>query len=65
MTLGNINKQITEIENSIKDINLCQGTASTYTRITGYYRSTENFNNGKRQEYLERLEYRVDEEKAM
>lgn len=52
-----INKKIEEIELKMNDRELCMGTASTYSRITGYWRPIENWNAGKRQEYIERLEY--------
>jgi hypothetical protein len=52
-----IEEQIKEIEEKMNDENLCFGTASTWTRCTGYYRSVELFNFGKRQEYFERIEY--------
>jgi len=58
--IENINKQIEEIELKIIDKDLCNGTASIYTRITGYFRMVEAFNNGKKQEYIERLEYLMD-----
>ena len=58
MILKQIENEIKEIENKLNDPDLCKGTASTYTRITGYFRSIENFNIGKRQEYIERVAYR-------
>jgi len=58
MNLKQIEQEIAKIENKLNDPDLCRGTASTYTRITGYFRSIENFNLGKKQEYIERLEYR-------
>ena len=30
-----------------------------YTRVTGYYRAVENFNEGKITEYEDRTEYKV------
>ena len=58
MNLKQIEQEIAKIENKLNDPDLCEGTASTYTRITGYFRAIENFNIGKRQEYIERVEYR-------
>jgi hypothetical protein len=52
-----INEQISELEKKINDPDLCFGTASVWTRCTGYYRAVENFNWGKRREYADRLEY--------
>jgi hypothetical protein len=55
--MNNIDKQIAEIEAKINDPELCFGTASTMTRVTGYWRPVENFCYGKRQEYADRIEY--------
>jgi hypothetical protein len=55
--MKNIDEQIQQIEKSILDPDLCFGTASTYSRITGYFRPVENWCTGKKQEYLERNEY--------
>ena len=46
-----------EIEARIKDPKLCEGTATVYARITGYYRSVSNWNRGKAQEFKEREAY--------
>jgi anaerobic ribonucleoside-triphosphate reductase len=46
-----------DIENKLNDPKLCEGTASVYARITGYYRSVANWNKGKSEEYKERKEY--------
>ncbi len=37
----------------------CGGSAEVYSRITGYYRPVQNWNDGKSQEYKERKEYDV------
>ena len=37
----------------------CGKKTEVYSRITGYYRPVQNWNNGKAQEYSERLEYNV------
>ncbi|MDR2425920.1 MAG: anaerobic ribonucleoside-triphosphate reductase [Endomicrobium sp.] len=52
-----IDKQIKEIEEKMSDPDLCFGTASTWSRCTGYYRAVENWNYGKRREYADRTEY--------
>jgi len=59
MTLELIELAIRNIENKLNDPDLCKGTASTYSRVTGYYRATENWCNGKQAEYKQRLGYRV------
>ena len=38
----------------------CGETAEVYSRITGYYRPVQNWNEGKTQEYKERREYVID-----
>ena len=38
----------------------CGKTAEVYSRITGYYRPVQNWNDGKSQEYRERREYDVE-----
>ena len=38
----------------------CGETAEVYSRITGYYRPVQNWNEGKTQEYKERLEYNIE-----
>ncbi len=37
----------------------CGKRAEVYSRITGYYRPVQNWNDGKSQEYKERLEYDI------
>ncbi len=37
----------------------CGDTTEVYSRITGYYRPVQNFNDGKAQEYKDRLEYNL------
>ena len=38
----------------------CGENAEVYSRITGYYRPVQNWNNGKTQEYKDRKEYNVE-----
>ena len=40
---------------------ICGKNTEVYSRITGYYRPVQNWNNGKAQEYSERLEYNAVE----
>ncbi len=51
-------EEIAAIDSAVSDPKLCQGTAETYSRITGYYRNVSNFNEGKQTEYSERTEYK-------
>jgi ribonucleoside-triphosphate reductase len=57
--LNQIDNEIAKISGFIKDPSLCENTASIWTRISGYFRPVENFNDGKQQEFLERLEYKL------
>jgi len=52
-----ISEQIFDIEQKIADPKLCKGTASVYTRVSGYYRPVNAFNDGKQQETRERQCY--------
>ncbi len=38
----------------------CNAVTEVYSRITGYYRPVQNWNDGKLQEYANRTEYQVD-----
>ena len=40
----------------------CGNKTEVYSRITGYYRPVQNWNDGKSQEFLDRKTYRVDSE---
>lgn len=59
MTKEMAQEKIAEIETQMNDPKLCEGTASVYTRVSGYYRAVNNFNNGKRAEVKERKHYAV------
>lgn len=61
MTKEQVQEKITEIETKMNNPKLCEGTASVYTRVSGYYRAVANFNAGKRQEVKERKHYNVKE----
>jgi len=39
----------------------CSGNTEVYSRITGYYRPVQNWNDGKLQEYDNRTEYKLSE----
>ncbi len=39
---------------------ICGGKTEVYSRITGYYRPVQNWNDGKTQEYKDRREYSID-----
>ncbi len=39
---------------------ICGGTTEVYSRITGYYRPVQNWNDGKAQEYKERKVYDIE-----
>jgi ribonucleoside-triphosphate reductase len=38
----------------------CQKDCEVWSRVCGYYRPVQNFNNGKKEEYKTRITYRVD-----
>lgn len=59
MTNETINNKIEELERAMNDPKLCEGTASVYTRVSGYYRAVNNFNEGKKREVAERKHYKV------
>lgn len=40
---------------------ICGKDAEVYSRITGYYRPVQNWNNGKREEFAERKVYDIEE----
>ncbi len=42
---------------------VCGETTEVYSRITGYYRPVQNWNDGKRQEFADRVEYNIAESK--
>ncbi len=43
----------------VKECPICGKKTEVYSRITGYYRPVQNWNQGKLQEYADRLEYNV------
>ena len=43
----------------------CNGPAEVYSRITGYYRPVQNWNDGKAQEYDNRKTYEVEKSREM
>jgi anaerobic ribonucleoside-triphosphate reductase len=59
ITIQDIEDQIKTIEIAMNDPDLCKGSSSTFMRVTGYYRSVENFNFGKVSEIKERLPYHI------
>lgn len=58
MTITQLDSRIKDLEDKINNIDkeLAGGT-ETWSRITGYYRCTDYWNDGKKQEFSERLEY--------
>ncbi len=38
----------------------CSKRCEVYSRVVGYYRPVQNWNNGKREEFKDRLEYSED-----
>lgn len=54
-----IDFEIAETMNKMADPDLCAGSASTCSRISGYYRPVECWNAGKTGEFADRLAYKV------
>ena len=42
------------------DTKPCDKKCEVYSRVVGYYRPVQNWNNGKREEFKDRLEYAED-----
>ena len=40
---------------------ICGSSVEVYSRITGYYRPVKNWNDGKSQEYKDRVTYKIDD----
>ena len=49
---------ITEIKTKINNIKQ-RPVPLVFTRVTGYYRAVQNFNDGKQSEFEDRLEYKI------
>jgi len=54
-----IDEEIVSVKAKLRDPKLCAGTLDVQSRISGYYRSTANYNQGKAQEFVERAEYKI------
>ena len=52
------------IVGEVKKCPVCGEATEVYSRITGYYRPVNNWNDGKTKEYEMRKEYKIEEEKA-
>ena len=52
------------IVGEVKKCPVCGESTEVYSRITGYYRPVNNWNDGKTKEYEMRKEYKIEEEKA-
>lgn len=57
--LKKIVQQKKELREKLNDPNLAEGTASSFSRITGYYRCTTNWNVGKQSELCDRKLYNL------
>lgn len=61
-TLEQIDKELSILET---ELNSVKGRETeVYTRIVGYYRAVTNWNNGKREEYNDRVTFKYDKELA-
>lgn len=53
-----IDKKIEELKKRLKEV---KGTQTeVYTRIVGYHRDVKNWNNGKKEEYKDRVTFNID-----
>jgi len=44
----------------MKGNKICGKQCEVFSRVVGYYRPVQNWNNGKREEFKERKEYNMD-----
>ena len=51
------------IEGEVYTCPECGASTEVYSRITGYYRPVQNWNDGKSQEFKERIEYNISTSK--
>ncbi len=51
------------ISGEVYECPVCGKTTEVYSRITGYYRPIQNWNDGKRKEFEDRKEYNIDTSK--
>ena len=43
----------------------CSKKTEVYSRIVGYFRPIQNWNEGKKQEFQDRLEYNINKSKSV
>jgi hypothetical protein len=55
--ITNLKNQREAIVKAMKDPHLCEGTASLYSRVSGYYRNVSAMNIGKQQEVKDRKNF--------
>jgi anaerobic ribonucleoside-triphosphate reductase len=55
--IADFDKQISELKTRINDPKLCDSTADTWTRISGYFRPVSFWNDGKQAEFMQRVEF--------
>jgi anaerobic ribonucleoside-triphosphate reductase len=59
LKIEKLDAQINAVRAKLDDPNLCKGTASVSSRISGYYRPVHNWNSGKQSEFSQRQEYSI------
>lgn len=57
--MNELNREIEKIEQVLAQPEKLGSETEVYSRISGYYRSTRNWNAGKQEELSERLAYNV------
>jgi len=60
--MNNRAKDKTQIASSTKKV--CNGILTQYSRITGFYQPTTNWNPGKKSEFKDRKKYEVNNESS-
>lgn len=57
--LSQLKAEKEKIKSKLSDPHLCEGTASLYSRVSGYYRAVNLMNTGKRKEVEDRINYSI------
>jgi anaerobic ribonucleoside-triphosphate reductase len=57
--IAKIDEAISQVQAKLNDAHLCEGTADTITRISGYHRPVSCWNDGKKAEMTQRREYTI------
>jgi ribonucleoside-triphosphate reductase len=62
LTIQKIDEEILDLQKKLENV---KGTKTeVYTRIVGYHRAVDNWNNGKKEEYKFRKTFKIDQRKV-